>query len=130
MLAGQGFHSSGALATTSEAAVAAATEMGFPVAMKILSGDIQHKSDIGGVVLNVSDAEAAAAAFETIMANVRRNKPEAAIDGVLVASMAPRVLRQSLASCAIRSSGRSSCSVWGRAGGGAEGCHFQPCPVR
>ncbi|HZG31059.1 MAG TPA: acetate--CoA ligase family protein [Ensifer sp.] len=76
------------LATTSEAAVAAATEMGFPVAMKILSGDIQHKSDIGGVVLNVSDAEAAAAAFETIMANVRRNKPEAAIDGVLVASMA------------------------------------------
>lgn len=76
------------LATTSEAAVAAATEMGFPVAMKIVSGDIQHKSDIGGVVLNVSDAEAAATAFETIMANVRRHKPEAAIDGVLVASMA------------------------------------------
>lgn len=76
------------LATTCEAAVAAATEMGFPVAMKIVSGDIQHKSDIGGVVLNVSDAEAAAAAFETIMANVRRHKPEAAIDGVLVASMA------------------------------------------
>lgn len=78
------------LAASREAAVAAASEVGFPVAMKIVSGDIQHKSDIGGVMLNVADADAAGAAFDTIMANVRKHMPDAAVDGVLVAPMAPQ----------------------------------------
>ncbi|MCD2172244.1 acetate--CoA ligase family protein [Rhizobium sp. C4] len=78
------------LAATRDAAVAAAREVGFPLAMKIVSGDIQHKSDIGGVVLNIADPEAAAVAFETIMANARRHMPDAQIDGVLVAPMAPQ----------------------------------------
>lgn len=78
------------LATSRQAAVAAAATMGFPVAMKIVSADIQHKSDIGGVVLNVADAEAAGIAFDSILANARKHVPEATIQGVLVAPMAPQ----------------------------------------
>lgn len=78
------------LAATREAAVAAAVEVGFPVAMKVVSGDIQHKSDIGGVILNVKDADAAGTAFDTIIANAKAHVPDAALDGVLVAPMAPQ----------------------------------------
>lgn len=68
-----------------EAAEAAASIVG-PIAMKILSPDIQHKSDIGGVKLNVTAAEATAV-FEEIMAAAKRHAPAAAIDGVLVSPM-------------------------------------------
>ncbi|MBD0416740.1 acetate--CoA ligase family protein [Oryzicola mucosus] len=78
------------LASDRTAAVAAASEIGFPVAMKIVSAEIQHKSDIGGVVLNIKDTSAAGTAFDTIMDNVRGHMPHADIDGVLVAPMAPQ----------------------------------------
>lgn len=60
----------------------------FPVAMKIQSRDIPHKSEAGGVKVNVRDPGEAAAAFDGLVANARRFKPEAAIDGVLVEPMA------------------------------------------
>lgn len=76
------------LATTREQAVATAREIGFPVVLKVLSQDIAHKSDIGGVQLNLTDAEAAGAAFDRIMANVQAKQPDARIDGVSVQAQA------------------------------------------
>lgn len=67
-----------------------ATGMGFPVAMKIVSPDILHKTEIGGVILNVADAQAAHAAFETLIGRARDAKPDARIEGVLVTPMAPK----------------------------------------
>jgi acyl-CoA synthetase (NDP forming) len=66
---------------------AAVEELGTQTVMKILSADIQHKSDIGGVKLNIGPEEAEAA-FEAIMAGAREHAPKAVIDGVLVAPMA------------------------------------------
>lgn len=68
----------------------AATGMGFPVAMKIVSPDILHKTEIGGVILGVADAQAAHAAFETLMGRAREARPNARIEGVLVTPMAPK----------------------------------------
>ena len=72
---------------TAEEAGAAAARLAVPVAMKILSPDIQHKSDIGGVELNVTGDEAARAAFGRIMAAAAEHAPGAAVDGVLVSPM-------------------------------------------
>ncbi|WP_010142342.1 acetate--CoA ligase family protein [Oceanicola sp. S124] len=74
-------------ATTAEEAAAAATTLGGAMALKILSPDIQHKSDIGGVELGVSGPEAARAAFERIIAAAAQHAPEAVIDGVLISPM-------------------------------------------
>ncbi|WP_460483765.1 acetate--CoA ligase family protein, partial [Cupriavidus yeoncheonensis] len=68
-----------------EAAVAAAREIGFPVVMKILSPDILHKSEIGGVLLNVRDEQAVRAGFATLLDRARTAAPTARIEGVLVA---------------------------------------------
>ncbi len=64
-----------------------ARRMGFPVAMKIASPDILHKSDIGGVALNIADAAAFEAAWADIMAKVAAAAPTAKVDGILVAPM-------------------------------------------
>ena len=63
-------------------ALAAATAFGFPVVMKILSPDVLHKSEIGGVLLGVDSAEAVHAGFATL---ISRAPPGARVDGVLVA---------------------------------------------
>ena len=76
-----------AICATADAAVAAATRLGFPVVVKIASRDILHKSDIGGVRLGLADAAAVRVAFEHVLANARRAAPSATIDGVLVAPM-------------------------------------------
>jgi acyl-CoA synthetase (NDP forming) len=81
-----------ALATDSAMAARLAEEIGYPVALKIQSPDIPHKSDAGGVKLNISSAEVAKAAFDEIMANARRAHPQADIDGVLVQQMVPKGL--------------------------------------
>ena len=60
-----------------------------PLVMKISSPDILHKTEAGGVKLGIRTKEEAAAAFEEIMENCRRYKPEARLDGVLVQEMAP-----------------------------------------
>ncbi len=75
------------LATTADEAVAAANAIGYPVVLKIESPDIAHKTEAGGVLLNIGDEGVARAGFETILANARRYKPEAQIAGVLVQEM-------------------------------------------
>jgi acetyl coenzyme A synthetase (ADP forming)-like protein len=73
-----------ALATTAEEAVELAREAGFPVALKVASEDIPHKSDVGGVLLNLRDAEAVRGGFHTVTENARRGRPEANVQGVFV----------------------------------------------
>lgn len=68
----------------------AVREIGFPVALKISSADIPHKTDIGGVRLNIQSEEEAVKAFHEILANVKKHVPEARIEGVLVAQMLPK----------------------------------------
>jgi len=75
------------LAKTAEEAVAAATSLGYPVVLKIASADILHKTEIGGVKLNLADADAVRAAFTQIMERAKKEKPSARIDGCLVAPM-------------------------------------------
>jgi acyl-CoA synthetase (NDP forming) len=72
-------------APDSEAAVAAASAIGFPVVMKILSPDILHKSEMGGVLLDVADADAVRHGFATLVDRARHHAPAARIEGVLVA---------------------------------------------
>jgi len=68
-------------------AVAAACSIGFPVVLKILSADIQHKTEVGGVVLDLPDAAAVHTAYATLLAQIAQRAPTASIDGVLVAPM-------------------------------------------
>ncbi len=75
------------LATSASDAAKAAAKIGFPVVMKIVSAEIVHKSDIGGVVLGVGSEDAACAAYDQIIANAAKAHPDAGIDGVLVAKM-------------------------------------------
>jgi acyl-CoA synthetase (NDP forming) len=70
-----------------ETAMAAARDLGFPVVMKVLSPDILHKSDAGGVVVGIADEQAAGQAFDAILCKVRAAQPQARIDGVLVATL-------------------------------------------
>jgi acyl-CoA synthetase (NDP forming) len=70
---------------TADAAVAAAEKFGFPVVMKILSPDILHKSEIGGVLLDVADAAAVRAGFSLLLDRAKSAHPSARIEGVLVA---------------------------------------------
>ncbi|MEM2915282.1 MAG: acetate--CoA ligase family protein, partial [Candidatus Bathyarchaeia archaeon] len=72
------------IATNRTEAALFATEIGFPVVLKILSPDIVHKTDVGGVIANIQDPLRASEAFERIISNVRIKKPKARIQGVLV----------------------------------------------
>jgi acyl-CoA synthetase (NDP forming) len=76
------------LAATREEAVAAARQIGLPVVLKIVSPDISHKSDVGGVKLNLGSEEEVAAAFDEIVAAARGAQPEATVLGVSVQKMA------------------------------------------
>ena len=77
-------------ARTADQAVACAEALGYPVAMKIASPDITHKSDVGGVRLSLHDAQAVRAAHEKILADAARARPHARIDGVNVEAMIVR----------------------------------------
>ncbi len=77
------------LAKDEEAAARIAGEIGFPVVMKIVSPQILHKSDAGGVVVGVKNGEEAKKAFARIMAGAGKYDPQATLDGVLVQKMAP-----------------------------------------
>lgn len=72
---------------SADEAAAAAAKMGCAVVLKIVSPDITHKSDIGGVALGLHGADAIRSAFDTMQASVRQHAPQAQIDGVLVAPM-------------------------------------------
>lgn len=75
-------------AGSADAAANAAARLGYPVVMKIDSPDILHKSDVGGVLLDLQNAEAVRDGYETIMQRARAAKPKAQLDGVLLQQMA------------------------------------------
>lgn len=72
------------------AAVAAAAAIGYPVVLKLVSPDVQHKTEVGGVLVGVTDEAGVRAGFETIRASLAAKEPQAAFDGVLVAQQIGR----------------------------------------
>ena len=76
------------LAATRDEAVALADEFGYPVALKIVSAQITHKSDIGGVKLNLGNADEVGAAFDAIITAATSADASAKLDGVSVQRMA------------------------------------------
>ena len=76
------------LATDADDAVTAAEAIGFPVVLKIVSPEIAHKSDVGGVALNLGDAGAVRAACDAMIESVRQAAPGASVEGVSVQQMA------------------------------------------
>ena len=79
-----------ARAATAETAIAAAEALGYPVVLKLDSPDIAHKTEVGGVKLNLASAAEVSTAFAAIMEGVRSHAPAARVDGVLVQRMAAR----------------------------------------
>jgi acetyltransferase len=77
------------LAKTEDEAVALAKKVGFPVVMKIVSPDILHKSDAGGVKVNIKDEAGVRDAFKTILTNSKAYKADANIHGIAIQEMAP-----------------------------------------
>ena len=73
-----------AVARTADEAASAAETSGYPVALKVISAQIPHKSDAGGVVLSLNDPAAVRAAFGRIVAGAKRFDPSAVVDGVMV----------------------------------------------
>ena len=76
------------VAATADEAVAIAHTIGYPLVMKVSSPDILHKSDCGGVMLNIQDEDSVRNTFETIVRNARSHHPNATIEGVLCQKMA------------------------------------------
>ncbi|WP_353226803.1 acetate--CoA ligase family protein [Novosphingobium sp.] len=80
----------GAFAADADAAAAAAATLGYPVAMKAQSPALSHKSDAGGVILNLSDDDAVRAAWQRMHASVAAYDAMITLDGVLIEAMGPR----------------------------------------
>ena len=78
------------LAGDPEQAASVAATVGFPVVLKILSPDITHKSDVGGVALNLNDAERVRQEARTMLERVKTARPRARLDGFLVQPMVRR----------------------------------------
>ncbi len=76
------------LAATAKEAANLAKETGYPVALKVVSPDVTHKSDVGGVKLGLESPEAVEAAFREIADSVKQHEPKARIEGVAVQKMA------------------------------------------
>lgn len=77
------------LAKNETEAVKDADEIGYPVVLKIVSPDIIHKSDVGGVVVDLKDEKGVQNAYNQILKNVKKHNAEARIIGMLVQEMAP-----------------------------------------
>ena len=78
------------IARSEEEAARIATTLSVPVAVKVLSADIMHKTEVGGIKLNVSSPADAAAAYREVTNAARMAQPDAVIDGAIVAAMAPK----------------------------------------
>lgn len=76
-----------ALVRCADDAASACDKIGYPVVMKIVSPDIQHKTDVGGVVVGVKDSAEAVAAYNRIMESCTKAAPNARIDGVSIQQM-------------------------------------------
>ncbi len=79
----------GKLAKSADEAVKFANELGYPIVLKIVSPQIMHKTDIGGVKLNLQSEDDVRKAFNEIMVNARKYRPNATIHGILVTPMVP-----------------------------------------
>ena len=77
------------IAKTAEEAAEYSEEIGYPTVLKIISPDVIHKVDVGGVILNVGNSKDAKKAYNKIVENVKKHKPDAKIEGILVQEMAP-----------------------------------------
>jgi acetyl-CoA synthetase (ADP-forming) len=77
----------GAFVKTLDEALTASRKIGYPVAIKVVSPNILHKTDVGGVVLNVNNDDELKKAFESISKNVRKKLPKAKIEGMVVEKM-------------------------------------------
>lgn len=80
----------GGFAATATEAEKLAEQAGYPVVMKIVSPEILHKSDVGGIRLNLADGKAVRAEFERLMSDMRVAKPRGRLEGVMIEKMAPR----------------------------------------
>ena len=78
------------IATSADEAAEIVSKIGAKVVMKVMSADVKHKFDAGGVILNVDGPEAARAAYAQIYANVEKNVPGAKIDAILIEQMAEK----------------------------------------
>jgi len=77
------------VAVDPSSAAALAGELGYPVVLKVISPDIVHKTDVGGVMIGLSSSDAVESAYLRIVESVRAHKPDARITGILVQKMAP-----------------------------------------
>jgi acetyltransferase len=75
-------------ALSADDAVAVAADIGYPVALKVRSPEVTHKTDVGGVELGLGSGEDVRAAYERILASVREHRPDADVQGVTVQAMA------------------------------------------
>ena len=82
----------GALVTTPDEAVAAATRIGWPVVLKVQSPQLLHKTEVGGVAVGLTDEASLRADWTTMSARVAAARPDALIEGYLIEAMAPRGL--------------------------------------
>jgi acetate---CoA ligase (ADP-forming) len=82
----------GSLAANAEEAIEIAERIGYPVAMKIASPHIVHKTDLGGVQLNLQDAESVEDAFDLMIMKIGKRMPDAVIEGIYVEEMAAKGL--------------------------------------
>ncbi len=80
----------GALARTANEAVTLANQIGYPVVLKAQAAALTHKTEVGGVALNLTDEAAVRAAWDAMMRNVRRAAPDTKLDGALIEKMSPR----------------------------------------
>jgi len=78
------------VAKTEEEALKFADDIGYPVVLKIISPDILHKSDVGGVIINLRNTDEVKVAYRKIIANVKKHKVDAEIVGIFVQEMAPK----------------------------------------
>jgi acetyltransferase len=97
------------VASSSDDAIASAVRVGYPVVMKVYSKDITHKTDVGGVELNLANAAEVANAFGRILSNVKQARPVAQIDGVTVQRMLVEPSGRELIE---HSSYRRSVNIW------------------
>ncbi|MFX1301203.1 MAG: acetate--CoA ligase family protein [Promethearchaeota archaeon] len=78
------------VADTEDAAVKAAEKIGYPVVLKILSPDVIHKSDVGGVLININTPDEVRKGYQSIINNVQKHKTNARIKGIFVEEFAPK----------------------------------------
>ncbi|MBR9691846.1 acetyl-CoA synthetase [Candidatus Woesearchaeota archaeon] len=75
------------LAASSDKAIKIAKKIGFPIAIKVISKDIIHKSDIGGVKVNLNNEEELSDAYDSLLTSTKKKSPKSKIEGILIQKM-------------------------------------------